>query len=73
MADDVVSVSQQQTEAIKIKKWKVRKGITVSVGRILFIYEQCSVENPEQKKLKATRAGIIHQILAKEGDVVQPG
>ncbi|XP_076268185.1 RNA polymerase II subunit A C-terminal domain phosphatase Fcp1 [Rhynchophorus ferrugineus] len=73
MADDVVRVSQQQTEAIKIKKWKVRKGITVSIGRILLIYEQTNAENPEQKKLKATRAGIIHQILAKEGDVVQPG
>ncbi|ENN78084.1 hypothetical protein HUJ04_004515 [Dendroctonus ponderosae] len=73
MADQAVRVLQQQTKPIKVEKWKVRQGNAVSLGRIVLIYDFMEKEKPEQKKLKALQAGIIHKILAVEGKVVQPG
>jgi len=73
MAENAVPVTQQQTKPIKVKKWKVRQGSTVPLGRIILIYEFTDAEKPEQRKFKATGAGIIHKILATEGKVVQPG
>ncbi|XP_066262560.1 RNA polymerase II subunit A C-terminal domain phosphatase isoform X2 [Euwallacea similis] len=73
MAEDAVPVSQSQTKPIKIKKWKIQEGTTVSVGRVILMYEFADDENPEQRKLKSKRAGIIDKILAEEGTVVQPG
>ncbi|XP_050305467.1 RNA polymerase II subunit A C-terminal domain phosphatase [Anthonomus grandis grandis] len=74
MADVVaVPILQTQTKPIKIVKWKVRKGSAFPVGRILLIYQFADEEKPEQKKLKATAAGIVHKIVAKEGKTVLPG
>ncbi|XP_066142687.1 RNA polymerase II subunit A C-terminal domain phosphatase isoform X2 [Euwallacea fornicatus] len=73
MAEDAVAVSQSQTKPIKIKKWKIQEGTTVSVGRVILTYEFAEAEKPEQRKLKSKRAGIIVKILAEEGTVVQPG
>lgn len=73
MADQAVRVLQQQTKPIKIEKWKVRQGNAVTLGRIVLIYDFMEKEKPEQRKLKALQAGIIHKVLAAEGKVVQPG
>ncbi|CAH1116652.1 unnamed protein product [Phaedon cochleariae] len=73
MAEKTVCISQQQTEPIKISKWKVREGITVSVGRPLLLFNILGDQKAQQRKLKSTQAGTIQKILAKEGDVVNPG
>ncbi|CAD1480823.1 unnamed protein product [Heterotrigona itama] len=61
----------------KILKWRVRMDTMISAGRVLFLYQNVipgteDSKGPE-KKYRATRFGRITKILAKEGDVVQPG
>ncbi|EGI69691.1 PREDICTED: RNA polymerase II subunit A C-terminal domain phosphatase [Acromyrmex echinatior] len=63
----------------KILKWRVRSDTMVAAGRILLVYQDATptaddeeTKGPE-KKLRATNFGRVKQILAKEGDVVQPG
>ncbi|KAG5327244.1 CTDP1 phosphatase, partial [Pseudoatta argentina] len=63
----------------KILKWRVRSDTMVAAGRILLVYQNATptVDDEEtkepEKKLRATNFGRVKQILAKEGDVVQPG
>ncbi|KAG5328607.1 CTDP1 phosphatase, partial [Acromyrmex charruanus] len=63
----------------KILKWRVRSDTMVAAGRILLVYQDATptVDDEEtkepEKKLRATNFGRVKQILAKEGDVVQPG
>ncbi|XP_060822297.1 RNA polymerase II subunit A C-terminal domain phosphatase [Bombus pascuorum] len=61
----------------KLLKWRVRMDTMVSAGRVLFLYQNVipgteDSKGPE-KKFRATRLGRVTKILAKEGDVVQPG
>lgn len=61
----------------KILKWRVRMDTMVSAGRVLLLYQNVTSgmedsKGPE-KKYRATRFGRVTNILAKEGDVVQPG
>ncbi|XP_060536565.1 RNA polymerase II subunit A C-terminal domain phosphatase isoform X2 [Cylas formicarius] len=73
MADEVVRVFQTQTKPIKLLKWKVRLGYTVSVGRVILTYQFCDSEKSDHRKLKASQAGTISKFLAQEGDVVNSG
>lgn len=64
----------------KILKWRVRLDTMVAAGRILLLYQDVAmtgIENESAKeterKLRATTFGRVKQILAKEGDVIQPG
>ncbi|XP_070165279.1 RNA polymerase II subunit A C-terminal domain phosphatase isoform X3 [Polyergus mexicanus] len=63
----------------KILKWRVRLDTMVAAGRILLLYQNTtpSVENEDAKeperKLRATNFGRVKRILAKEGDIIQPG
>lgn len=63
----------------KILKWRVRLDTMVAAGRILLLYQNATLaaddeeaKEPE-RKLRATNFGRVKQLLAKEGDVVQPG
>lgn len=63
----------------KILKWRVRSDTMVAAGRILLLYQNATLsaddeeaKEPEQK-LRATNFGRVKRLLAKEGDVVQPG
>lgn len=61
----------------KILKWRVRMDTMISAGRVLFLYQNVipgteDSKGPE-KKYRATRFGRITKILAKEGDIIQPG
>ncbi|KZC10842.1 PREDICTED: RNA polymerase II subunit A C-terminal domain phosphatase [Dufourea novaeangliae] len=61
----------------KIIKWRVRMDTMVSAGRVLFLYQNIApgtedIKGPE-KKYRATRFGRVTELLAKEGDIVQPG
>ncbi|KAJ8925838.1 hypothetical protein NQ315_009690 [Exocentrus adspersus] len=73
MAEKSVCISQSQSKPIKILKWKVREGITVPVGRLLLLYEIEELKKADVRKLKASRAGTVHKIIAKEGETVKPG
>jgi pyruvate/2-oxoglutarate dehydrogenase complex dihydrolipoamide acyltransferase (E2) component len=66
-------ISQQQTKPIKILKWKVSEGSTVSIGRVILLYDFDGASKEEQRKLKVTQAGTIHKIVAQEGAIVNPG
>ncbi|XP_033754452.1 RNA polymerase II subunit A C-terminal domain phosphatase-like [Pecten maximus] len=55
---------------IKIVKWKVRKGYKVSHGAVLCIYD---TDNSKGLKIKATEVGTVVDILAKEGELLEPG
>ncbi|XP_011265946.1 RNA polymerase II subunit A C-terminal domain phosphatase isoform X1 [Camponotus floridanus] len=64
----------------KILKWRVRLDTMVAVGRILLLYQDVTMTDIEnesakksERKLRATIFGRVKQILAKEGDVIQPG
>jgi len=63
----------------KILKWRVRSDTMVAAGRILLLYQNATptaddeqTKEPE-RKLRATNFGRVKRLLAKEGDVVQPG
>lgn len=61
----------------KILKWKVRSDTMVAAGRVLLLYRNATPDIEDaaepEKKLRATRFGRVKKLLAKEGDVVQPG
>ncbi|KAJ8929197.1 hypothetical protein NQ314_018146 [Rhamnusium bicolor] len=73
MAEKTVCISQQQSKPIKILKWKVREGVTVSIGRLLLLYDFVGAKKEEQRKLKSTQAGTVNKIIALEGDTVKRG
>lgn len=66
-------ISQQQTKPIKILKWKVSEGNTLSIGRVILLYDFEGASKEEQRKLKVTQAGTVFKILAQEGAIVKPG
>ncbi|XP_076751000.1 RNA polymerase II subunit A C-terminal domain phosphatase Fcp1 [Xylocopa sonorina] len=61
----------------KILKWRVRMDTMVSAGRVLFLYQNVSSGTEDgkgpEKKYRVTRFGRVTKLLAKEGDIVQPG
>lgn len=63
----------------KILKWRVRLDTMVAAGRILLLYQNATSGNENEgakepeRKLRATNFGRVKQILAKEGDIIQPG
>ncbi|XP_076622872.1 RNA polymerase II subunit A C-terminal domain phosphatase Fcp1 isoform X1 [Colletes latitarsis] len=61
----------------KILKWRVRMNTMVSAGRILFLYQNITPGTEDgkgpEKKYRATRFGRVSKLLAKEGDIIQPG
>nr|XP_023021897.1 RNA polymerase II subunit A C-terminal domain phosphatase [Leptinotarsa decemlineata] len=73
MAEKLVYISHQQIKPIKILKWKVRKGSSVSIGRVLLLYNFVNGPEQEQHKLKSTQAGIVHKIVAHESSCVKQG
>ncbi|XP_044264167.1 RNA polymerase II subunit A C-terminal domain phosphatase [Tribolium madens] len=73
MAEKTMCISQQQTKPIKILKWKVSEGNTVSIGRVILLYDFDGGSKVEQRKLKVTQAGTIFKIVAQEGAIVKPG
>ncbi|XP_050513725.1 RNA polymerase II subunit A C-terminal domain phosphatase isoform X2 [Diabrotica virgifera virgifera] len=73
MAERTISIFQQQTKPIKICKWKIRTGTRISIGCPILIYDFEEATKPEQRKLKSTQAGTVHQILVLEGQIVKPG
>ncbi|CAK9806258.1 RNA polymerase II subunit A C-terminal domain phosphatase [Anthophora quadrimaculata] len=64
-------------QAGKILKWRVRMDTMVAAGRVLFLYQNVTSGTEDskgpEKKYRATRFGRVTKLLAKEGDVVQPG
>jgi len=63
----------------KILKWRVRSDTMVAAGRILLLYQNATPTADDERskeperKLRATNFGRVKRLLAKEGDVVQPG
>ncbi|XP_033340142.2 RNA polymerase II subunit A C-terminal domain phosphatase Fcp1 isoform X1 [Megalopta genalis] len=61
----------------KILKWRVRMDTMVSAGRVLFLYQNITPGTEDvkgsEKKYRATRFGRVTKLLAREGDIVQPG
>lgn len=62
----------------RITKWRVGINTMISAGRVVLHYRYVNnvndndVKDPE-KKLRASKFGRVLKILAKEGEVVQPG
>ncbi|CAG9563864.1 unnamed protein product [Danaus chrysippus] len=73
MADKTMPISVPSEKPLKVIKWKVKEGIFVSCGQILFLYSDSSGNKSEVKKFKALRSGTIVSIKVKEGDIVEPG
>lgn len=73
MAEKTVFITQQQNKPIKILKWKVSEGNTVSIGRVVLLYDFDGGDRKEQRRLKCTKAGTIRRLVAQEGAIVKPG
>ncbi|KAK3908662.1 RNA polymerase II subunit A C-terminal domain phosphatase [Frankliniella fusca] len=74
MSVNSIVLSLTLENCIKISKWKVKEGAIVSIGRVILLYDTSPGNGkPEVLKLKATAVGTVRKLLAKEGDVVQPG
>ncbi|KAG7201700.1 hypothetical protein KM043_004428 [Ampulex compressa] len=61
----------------KLLKWRIRIDTMVSVGRVLFLYQNLvpgteDVKGPE-KKYRATTFGRVKKLLIKEGAIIEPG
>lgn len=73
MADKTMPIFVPSEKPVKVVKWKVKQGVFVSQGQILFLYNDSSGNGTELKKFKAIRAGTISSIKVKEGDIAEPG
>lgn len=73
MADKTMPIFVPSEKPLKVVKWKVKQGVFVSQGQILFLYNDSSGTGTELKKYKAVRAGTISSIKVKEGDIAEPG
>lgn len=73
MAANTVVVTAGVEKSIKIVKWKVKEGFTISVGQIILLYDFVHIAKSEHKKLKAIKAGKIKRLVVREGDIVDPG
>ncbi|XP_067651829.1 RNA polymerase II subunit A C-terminal domain phosphatase-like [Haliotis asinina] len=62
------------TFPIKITKWKVRKGTTISKGVVLALYDVLNPQSSQKNvKLKSTGGGIVQSVEVEEGKEVNPG
>lgn len=73
MAEKMVVISQQLTKPIKLIKWKVSPGNTISSGRVVLLYDFEEADKSEQRKLKSVHAGTVHRLIAEEDAIVKPG
>ncbi|KAJ8717992.1 hypothetical protein PYW07_005922 [Mythimna separata] len=73
MADKTMPIFVPSEKPLKVVKWKVKQGVFVSQGQILFLYNDSSGTGTDIKKYKAVRAGTISSIKVKEGDIAEPG
>lgn len=73
MAEKTVLISQQILKPIKILKWKIKEGSSLSIGRVLLFYDFEQAEKSEQRKLKSTQAGTVSRLIANEGAIVKSG
>lgn len=73
MAEEMMSILCDQNKSIKVLKWKVREGSTVSVGKVLFLYLYWKESDGIQHKFKSPKAGILKQIVTQEGAIVETG
>ena len=56
-------------EKVKLSKWKVRKGTTLSDGTILFTFNEHGIE----KRFKSEDYGLVVNLLINENEFVHPG
>lgn len=70
MADQTMFVLQQSSRPIKILKWKVSAGDSVSTGRVIFTYCVDGSDKAEQRKFKSMKTGTVRRLLAQEGAIV---
>ncbi|KAK6185364.1 hypothetical protein SNE40_007614 [Patella caerulea] len=74
MAAEVQELRVPGDKSIRISKWKVRQGSHISKGVLMAIYNTEEKEKDTvQQKLKAPNAGIVKRIIAKEGQLCEPG
>lgn len=73
MAEKSVLISQQFSKPIKILKWKVAEGSSLSLGGLVLFYDFPEGEKREQRKLKSVHAGTVKRLLAKEEAIVKHG
>lgn len=61
-------------KSARILKWTVKEGSYISMGRVILLYDlDPDSGGGEQKKLKAKTVGVVSKLLAKEGEIVEPG
>lgn len=74
MGGKLVTVTLNTSIGIKIRKWKVKEGMVVSVRQVIFMYEPISTDSGQEPlKFKCSKVGTVRKLLAREGDVVNPG
>lgn len=62
------------SKSAKIVKWKVSEGTIVYEGRVILLYDlNTNGDEGGQKRLKATEVGTVRRLIAKEGEILEPG
>ncbi|KAL7304939.1 hypothetical protein TKK_0002737 [Trichogramma kaykai] len=56
----------------RAKKWRIKKGEFVNVGKLLLIYTDVATDKVE-KRMKSTQVGKVVKLCVKENDVLHPG
>ncbi|CAD7077403.1 unnamed protein product [Hermetia illucens] len=72
MVDKNVVLSPAE-EKIKIIKWRVKEGHSVTNLQVILLYEECGSESKEAKKLKSNSCGVVKKCLFADGAVVEKG
>lgn len=59
---------------IKVTKWKVRKGTSISRGVVLALYDVLNPQSTQKNvKLKSSDGGIVQSVEVEEGEAINPG
>ncbi|XP_046359942.1 RNA polymerase II subunit A C-terminal domain phosphatase-like [Haliotis rufescens] len=59
---------------IKVTKWKVRKGTSISRGVVLALYDVLNPQSTQKNvKLKSSDGGIVQSVEVEEGEEINPG
>jgi len=74
MSEKRQTIHFQREKSARIIKWKVKTGMVVTAGSVILLYENHpSCGDAGQNKLKSTAVGTVKTLLAKEGDIIEPG
>lgn len=70
--EELFTVTFEAKTSAKIRKWRVKPGTFVPAGKKIGIATS-DPGNKVELSFKCKKAGVVRRLLAKVGDVIEPG